>query len=163
MVGPGLFFALAVAGGLPLHAESAVGLEARGVDPLVALDVADRLDVRDELGRPVSARLITAQLKQAQVKAASDAAYSSVLPQAAAMAAVLNMLEALRLALRGAPAAPAPQRLFALPLSPRDEKRSAADLPLVCCLALAVVAAALNAPRSPLLAIPARSPNVLRC
>ena len=64
-------------------AERAVGIEAQGVDPMVALRNSQDLDVRDELGRPVSAKLVAAQLKAAQAAASADAAFSSRLPRPA--------------------------------------------------------------------------------
>ena len=124
MAGPGLFLALALALVCPAGAETAIGLAARGVDPLSALRNPSGLDVRDEFGRPVSARLVAAELKAAQTKVAVQAAFASSLPQAAAITARLEMLEALRLALR-ADFAPDPlQRLFALLPTPRPQQKS---------------------------------------
>jgi hypothetical protein len=72
------------------RAEIAVGIEAKGVDPMVALRNAQRLDLRDELGRPVSSSLIAAQLKSAQAEASADASFASRLPQARLMARALE-------------------------------------------------------------------------
>lgn len=123
MVGPGLVFVLALALALPAAAERAVGLDAQGVDPMAALHNARGLDVRDQYGRPVSARLIEAELKQANTQAAVEAAYASTLPRAAEMAAVLAMLEALRLAIRTA-ASSLPERLLALLPAARPNTKS---------------------------------------
>ena len=49
---------------------------------MAALSNPEGLDVRDTLGRPVSAALIEMQLKAAGVQAAGDATYSTRLPQA---------------------------------------------------------------------------------
>jgi len=73
-------------------AENVVGLEARGIDPWVALHSGRTLDVRDELGRPVSARLIEAQLKTAAVEGfVAQAIYASQLPQARRILRLLEM------------------------------------------------------------------------
>jgi hypothetical protein len=82
LVGPGLFLALALLFGGRARAETAVGLDARGVDPMAALDNGAGLDVRDELGRPVSAQVVLDQLKQAQVARTAETAYQSSLPKA---------------------------------------------------------------------------------
>jgi hypothetical protein len=75
-------------------AETAVGIEAKGVDALVALQNSQKLDLRDELGRPISSKLIAAQLKAAQASASADAAFSSRLPQARIMARALEFWQA---------------------------------------------------------------------
>jgi hypothetical protein len=82
LVGPGLFLALALLAGGRARAETAVGLDARGVDPMAALDNGQGLDVRDELGRPVSAKAVLDQLKKAEVARAAETAYQSPLPKA---------------------------------------------------------------------------------
>ena len=51
MVGPGLLLALTLLGLSRARAETAVGLDARGVDPIAAVDNPMGLDVRDALGR----------------------------------------------------------------------------------------------------------------
>lgn len=66
----------------PAKAERAVGLNARGVDPLVALHNDQGLDVRDALGRPVSAALVQKQLKAAALGRIAQAAALSNLPKA---------------------------------------------------------------------------------
>lgn len=162
MVGPGLFFALTLALLSPVRAERTVGLDAQGIDPLTALSNPQQLDVRDELGRPVSARQVAAELKQAQVEAAREAAYASTLPQAAAVAALLEMLEALRLAWRSGAAGEIPQRLFALAPTPRPHEKPVLVVlvALVCAASLGALSArpALACPDSP-----ASKPLVLRC
>lgn len=164
MVGPGLFFALLAASLTPLKAaERAVGLDAQGVDPLVSLSNPGNLDVRDALGRPVSAELVAAQVKQARAKAASEAAFASKLPQAAAVAALLEMLQALRLTLRGGAAGLPLQRLFALPLTSRgDDKKT---LPLLALIlgAAAIVAGSSRRPAPSLVPARTRPTDVLRC
>ena len=81
MVGPGLFLALAL---LPFgaRAESPVGLEARGVDPMSAVDNRLGLDVRDEMGRPVSGRVVLEELKRASVARTIANSFTSRLPRA---------------------------------------------------------------------------------
>jgi hypothetical protein len=89
-VGPGLFLALVLLGGGRARAETAVGLDARGVDPMAAVDNRQGLDVRDTLGRPVSARIVLADLKRAQVARAAETSYASSLPKAKAVLASLE-------------------------------------------------------------------------
>src|SRR5579872_3136370 len=88
---PALLAAAALAAAsLPLQAaERAVGLEAQGVDPMVALHNPSGLDVRDAEGRPVSAAVIARQLKAASAQSTADASYVSRLPQARAVAFML--------------------------------------------------------------------------
>lgn len=166
MVGPGLFFAFLALAALPARArEATVGLDAQGVDPMVALHNDSGLDVRDELGRPVSARKVAAELKQAQARAASEAAFASPLPQAAAVAALLDMIEALRLALRGGPAGLPPLQIFGLAPAQRsgNEEGQAA---LLLAAAFATVLAACAVCRQPQTAFcTSRAPasEVLRC
>lgn len=162
MVGPGLVLALVLVFCAPLRAERAVGLDAQGVDPLAALNNPSGLDVRDQLGRPVSAQLVAAQMKAAQVEQSKQAAYSSRLPEAAAVAALLEMIEALRLAIRGGGAGQIPQRLFALVPSIRSLQKAVAP-PL---LALLLTLTAATCWALPAFASPptvTRSPRVLRC
>lgn len=77
--------------------EQAVGLEAQGVDPWASLHNPLGLDVRDELGRPVSARLVESQIKAAAAKAAAAAAFSSRLPQAKTVVYLLEFLAVLKI------------------------------------------------------------------
>ena len=81
MVGPGLFLVLALIGSVA-RAEAAVGLDARGVDPMAAVENRQGLDVRDELGRPVTAQAVLRDMKSASVARAAEAAYASTLPKA---------------------------------------------------------------------------------
>lgn len=73
--------------------ERPVGIEAQGVDPMSAVVNPGGLDVRDELGRPVSARVIETQIKAAQASAAEDGAFASRLPQARGFTRMLELLE----------------------------------------------------------------------
>jgi hypothetical protein len=90
--GPGLFFALAllILGAGRARAETAVGLDARGVDPMAAVDNSSGLDVRDALGRPVSGAAVLAELKKAAVARAAETAYASPLPRAKAVLPALE-------------------------------------------------------------------------
>lgn len=103
-VGPGLFLALALLAPAG-RAELAAGLDARGVDPRVAVENKWGLDVRDELGRPVTREQVLADLKGAAVKRAADNAYASSLPKARAVLAELELLnefvDAFRMAAEG--------------------------------------------------------------
>jgi hypothetical protein len=90
LVGPGLFLALALLAGSRARAETAVGLDARGVDPMAALNNREGLDVRDALGRPVSAQAVLEDLKRAQVARAAETSYTSALPKAKAVLASLE-------------------------------------------------------------------------
>jgi hypothetical protein len=64
------------------RAERAVGLEAQGVDPLAAIHNPHHLDVRDALGRPVSAELVSQQLGLAGKTRSTLASFASKLPRA---------------------------------------------------------------------------------
>ena len=161
-MGPGLFLAVFLALALPVRAERAVGLDAQGVDPMSALSNPSGLDVRDALGRPVSARLVASELKQAQAKAASEAAFASRLPKAAAIAAMLEMIETLRLFLKGGSASLPPQRLFALAPTQRSGDKAATLQLIVIGLALLVAAYAARPKPAPQLCR-VRSTEVLRC
>jgi len=159
--------ALAVAGllsaapGVGRAAETPVGLEARGVDPLVALRNAGGLDVRDELGRPVSARLIERQLKAARASASAEAAFSSRLPQARAMALALEFWEGFKAAL-GLPLSRLPWgELWALP-GPKPVSRAVAALVVLS----AAFALSYRSSRCRLAFLPRAAtgaPEVLRC
>lgn len=90
-MGPGLFLALALfAPGL--RAETAVGLDAKGVDPRVAVDNRLGLDVRDESGRPVTREQVLADLKSAAVKRAAEGSFTSSLPKARTVLSALELL-----------------------------------------------------------------------
>lgn len=82
LAGPGLFFAVAAVLSQAAWAEFPVGLEARGVDPLSAVVNRMGLDVRDELGRPVSGRLVLEQLKKASAARSAEISFASRLPHA---------------------------------------------------------------------------------
>lgn len=84
----------------PVGAETQVGLDAQGVDAREALENPYGLDLRDELGRPVSPKKIAQELKAASAEAAGKAAYASRLPQAAKIVPFLELLAALTAALR---------------------------------------------------------------
>jgi hypothetical protein len=91
LAGPGLFLALAflVPAG---RAEIAAGLDAQGVDPRVAIENSWGLDVRDELGRPVTREKVLADLKGAAVKRAAENSFTSALPKARAVLSALELL-----------------------------------------------------------------------
>lgn len=105
----------------PARAERAVGLEAEGVDPMAALHNEQGLDVRDALGRPVSAAVIVRQLKAASIARIVQAAATSSLPKARLFAVVLEFALAAEAALRLPHGfEPAPES-WALPVKPRSE------------------------------------------
>lgn len=116
MVGPGLFLALAVlAGGA--RAETAVGLDARGVDPMAAVDNRQGLDVRDALGRPVTAQAVLSDLKKASVARVAQTAFASALPKAKIVLPALELASAAKTWLvRLAQAVPGPAAWASLPV-----------------------------------------------
>lgn len=161
-MGPGLFLALAlafVAG--PAAAETAVGLDARGVDPMAAVENRWGLDVRDELGRPVSGEMVLGELKQASAARAAANAFVSRLAHAAAVLSALELLQRAGSNLRGL-AAGLPRALASAGLPAPRPKVSAL---LLSCLALLTFAATVVRPRP--MAAPLKSgrccPEVLRC
>ncbi|OGS39942.1 MAG: hypothetical protein A2506_12220 [Elusimicrobia bacterium RIFOXYD12_FULL_66_9] len=77
------------------RAEAPVGLDAQGVNPMSAVDNRLGLDVRDELGRPVSGRLVLAQLKSAAAARTAENAFTSRLPQARSILPALEMAKGL--------------------------------------------------------------------
>ena len=109
--------------------------------------------------------LLAAELKQAQVKAASEAAFASPLPQAAAVAALLEMIQVLRLALRGGPAGLPPLEIFGLAPSQRSGKDEGEAALLLCAAFGAALAstAALRRPQPALRTCRAPASEVLRC
>jgi len=115
---------LSAAVGISSAAERAVGLEAQGVDPMVALQNSQGLDLRDELGRPVSPKLIAVQLKAAQASAAAEAAFSSRLPQARAMARALELWQGILASIAAAIPLLPWHELWALP-GPKSSSRAA--------------------------------------
>ncbi len=98
MVGPGLFLALSLLTGAA-RAETAVGLGARGVDPMAAVSNPLGLDVRDALGRPVTAQAVLRDVKQAAVTRTVETAYASTLPKARLILPALEMAVGLGLRL----------------------------------------------------------------
>ena len=90
-VGPGLFLALALLAPAG-RAETAAGLDAQGVDPRAAVENKWGLDVRDELGRPVTSEKVLSDLKSAAVRRAADNAFTSRLPKARAVLSALELL-----------------------------------------------------------------------
>jgi len=91
LVGPGLFLALALLAP-SVRAETAAGLDAQGVDPLAAIENKWGLDVRDELGRPVTREKVLTDLKGATVGRAAANAYASSLPRARVVLSALELL-----------------------------------------------------------------------
>lgn len=81
-----------------VQAETAVGLDAQGVDPLTALHNPHQLDVRDELGRPVSAAVIRQELGRAARGRAQLASFTSKLPKVDLLAALAEFFNAAPLA-----------------------------------------------------------------
>jgi hypothetical protein len=161
LVGPGLFFACAFLAGLA-RAETAVGLDARGVDPMAAVDNRQGLDVRDELGRSVSAEAVLSELKKASVARAAETAYATALPKARLILPILEAARGLGLRLvQLASASPAAAAWASLP-TPRPKISVLFALVLGAVLAQA---AAASRPRalSPALSSCRRSLEVLRC
>ena len=161
MVGPGLFLALAVLAGAA-RAETAVGLDARGVDPMAAVNNLQGLDVRDALGRPVSAQTVLAELKQASMARVAESAYASALPKARTVLPALESAFGRLLSLVAlAESVPGPSSWASLP-SPR---------PKVCALmflvlgVVVILTASAARPRAllPALSSCRRSLEVLRC
>lgn len=160
MAGPGLLLALAVLA-RTAGAETAVGLDARGVDPMAAVDNRQGLDVRDELGRPVSAKAVLADLKKAQAARAAEGSFTTALPKAKAVLAALEY---------GAGAAASVIQLAAsLPLVralaslPAPKPRAVLWLLPVFGAVLAAVSAALPRVLQVSLRPCQRCPEVLRC
>lgn len=142
-------------------AETAVGMEAQGVDPMVALQNSLHLDLRDELGRPISSKLIAAQLKAAQASASAEAAYSSSLPKARAMAWALAFWEGIKATL-GTPVQRLPwSDIWALP-GPKSQSKAGA--PGLLALAFLTLSCACMLCRRTLLPCAASgAPLALRC
>ncbi|MEK7232640.1 MAG: hypothetical protein AAB268_07345 [Elusimicrobiota bacterium] len=90
-MGPGLFLALALLAPAG-RAETAVGLDAQGVDPRVAVENRWGLDVRDSLARPVTGEKVLADLKGVTVARAAENAFTSSLPKARAVLSALELL-----------------------------------------------------------------------
>lgn len=161
LVGPGLFLALAVlAGGA--RAETAVGLDARGVDPMAAVDNRLGLDVRDALGRPVSGQAVLNELKKASVARVAQTAFGTGLPKAKTILPALDMAAGAAVWLaRLAEAVPGPAAWAALP-TPGPK------LSLLLFVVLGAVLAQASSAFRPRALLPAlsscrRSLEVLRC
>lgn len=70
--------------------ERAVGLDARGVDPTQALENSLGVDVRDELGRPVTAAAVLSDMRKARAARTVSQSFFTRLPKAAQ---ILPLLE----------------------------------------------------------------------
>ena len=107
-VGPGLLLALALLAPAG-RAENAAGLDAQGVDPRTALNNRWGLDVRDELGRPVSSEKVLAEMKGVAIARAATNAFASRLPKARVLLPAIELLAkaaaAFRMAAAGIPIA----------------------------------------------------------
>lgn len=161
-MGPGLFLALALAIlAAPAVAETAVGLDAKGVDPMAAVDNRWGLDVRDELGRPVSGEKILGELKQASAARAAANAFASKLPQARAVLAALELLARAQTNLRDF-ARSLPHALATAGLPAPKPKISAV---LIAVVAVLAISSSVARPRPPALALKSGRccPEVLRC
>lgn len=114
-VGPGLFLALALLAPAA-RAEISAGLDAQGVDPRAAIENTYGLDVRDELGRPVTREQVLADLKGTAVTRAARNSFTSSLPKARAILSALELLAEAGAAFRlAATAFSLPELLPALP------------------------------------------------
>ena len=162
MVGPGLFLALVILAGGRARAETAVGLDARGVDPIAAVNNPLGLDVRDALGRPVTAAAVLEDLKRAQVARAAETSYTSRLPKAKAVLASLEYYRGGLLTLvRLIVSVPGPAEWASLP--PPGPKLC---IPLLAVLgAVLTMTASASRPRASLPALSScrRGLEVLRC
>lgn len=161
-MGPGLVLALALAflAG-PAAAETAVGLDAQGVDPMAAVDNRWGLDVRDELGRPVSGEKILTELKAASAARAAANAFASKLSDAAALLAAVELLRHARTNLRELGGA-AHRALASAGLPGPRPKVSAA---LIAVLAVLAISCKIVRPRPAALVLKSGRccPEVLRC
>ncbi len=97
-VGSGLILLL-LAGASSARAETPVGLDALGVDPLAAVDNPQGLDVRDELGRQVTAKVVLRDMRRATVERAVEVSYASSLPKAKIILPALELAVGLGLRL----------------------------------------------------------------
>jgi hypothetical protein len=119
----------------PVFAEHAVGLEAQGVDPWASLHNSQGLDVRDALGRPVRAEVITRQLGAAAAHELAQKAVLSSLPKARVIFQLLDRLPDLT-GYWGLPFPLVPARgVWALPLPLRSAQKAAGLGAFVCALA----------------------------
>mgnify|MGYP001562342354 FL=1 len=160
-VGPGLFLAFLLLCPV-LRAEIPVGLNAQGVDPRAALDNRWGLDVRDELGRPVSGDKVLAEMKGVALARAAGNAFSSRLPKAR------SILPALELLAKGAAALRVIETGFAipelLPGLPGGRPKLSALRPAALAVAT-LTASCCCRPRTELILSRSRQscPEVLRC
>ncbi|MDX6768514.1 MAG: hypothetical protein SF051_03215 [Elusimicrobiota bacterium] len=161
-MGPGLFLALALAflAG-PAAAETTVGLDARGVNPMAAVDNRWGLDIRDELGRPVSGEKVLGELKQASAARAAANAFASKLAHAAALLSALEVLQRAASNLRGL-AAGLPRVLAAVAMPGPRPKVAALLLAVVALLSVSAVVVHARPAAAPLKAGRC-CPEVLRC
>ena len=161
MVGPGLVLAVALCV-TPGRAEIEVGLQAQGVDPAFALDNRLGLDLRDELGRPVTTRQVLKDLKAATVERTRVSAWASKLREAKTILPYLELLA--RLAAAFQLRLPLTAIAELLPGLPGGRPKS--PVPVLALLGMAV-AAALTCWRRNTDRIASRSrqsrPEVLRC
>lgn len=141
-----------------------VGIEAKGVSLWAALHNRRnfQLDVRDELNRPVSGRLIESQLKAASAAAAAESSYASRLPKVRAVVAALEMLAAAKLFL--SPFSPHPQvpSVWALPVLSRPEPKAQLAAVFLCSLVLTAGLLTFKSAPQPL-SLSSCQPLVLRC
>jgi len=161
LVGPGLFLVLALLAGAA-RAETAVGLDARGVDPMAAVDDRQGLDVRDELGRPVTAAAVLRDLKTASAARAAETAYASALPKARLVLPALELAARFGLSLV--------QFAVSLPLElasaslPAPRPKIALVLLVLAAAAVSLRAAAARRCPCPVSVLSGRCcPEVLRC
>lgn len=110
-----LLVALALAGlARSARAERAVGLEAQGVDPLQAVHNPHHLDVRDALGRPVSAELVSKELGLSGKTRSTLASFASKLPRARLFSALAEFFASAPFAALSSPKSWEPlKRIFA--------------------------------------------------
>ncbi len=80
-------------------AGASVGFEAKGVDPAAALNNPLGLDVRDALGRRVSAAKVMRDLGRAQARRSRESSYGEALPGAGRLSALGGLRAFLRAAL----------------------------------------------------------------
>ncbi|MBI3289136.1 MAG: hypothetical protein HYZ74_06430 [Elusimicrobia bacterium] len=160
-MGPGLFFALALLAPFA-RAETAAGLDAQGVDPRVAVDNRWGLDVRDELGRPVSGEKVLADMKGAVVARAAQNAFVSRLPKARYVLPALELLAKAAAAFRLASGAfSIPELLPGLPGS--RPRLSTLWLSFLAVAAMAMSRCGLARARLLPLRLRQSCPEVLRC
>jgi hypothetical protein len=143
------------------RAEIAAGLDAQGVDPRAAIENSWGLDVRDELGRPVTREKVLADLKSAAVKRAADNSFTSALPRARAVLSALELLADAAVFHFTVPRFRLPAALAALP---GGRPKLEAVLLLVVCSAVLTVSSCCRAGTTvPIYRSRQSRPEVLRC